>query len=458
MDKKLSELRGQFEATVSEAKALLSKDGGATAEDMTRVTELNATASTLKTEIEGLMKAASDLKGFDSFLNDPATKLHFGNQGQGASVAQASASGATVIDKSAKGTEVYQEGDGLIDDAQSKAIADPAYKRAFNEYVRRKGSFAFMPLAEQKILQVGVDNAGGFLVPEEFMARIISKSPAPTRLAARVTRLTAGGDSLTIPRTVYATDDIYSTGIRATLTGEVPSSSTVHRVTEPVFGQTRIQIGTWMMSMPLTNDMVEDSSFPILQWASDKFFETVQLLFENQILNGTGVGANPHGILKNPGGTDEPAVKLSSTANDIDANQIRGIPWDVAEQYINENTAWVYNRAVCGEAIAKLVDSNGQYLFRMGAADNGLGARVPDTLDGFPIIYSAFAPNIGDGLFPIVFGDLAGYYLAVRTGFSVQILNEIEAQSNQVVMLGRLRFGGVVAEPFRMIVGKSDNA
>ena len=75
-------------------------------------------------------------------------------------------------------------------------------------------------------------------------------------------------------------------------------------------------------------------------------------------------------------------------------------------------------------------------------------------LAGYPVTYSGFMPNRGSANYPVILGDLGGYYLVERVGFSIQVLNEVYAEVNQKVLLGRLRFGGQVAEPWRIKIGQ----
>lgn len=460
--------QADFKAKTEARDALIAKGSEMTGDDITKATEINNELRGIVDQINQIKKLSGDTSELNAFLKDPALSLDLGTKSidgksGGVQVLGSQPAGTTHIESTKNGFEVLQEGQGLFSEKQRKALADPAYLKAFNLYVRKRGDMDGLDSIERKTLSEGIDDAGGFFVPTEMLNRLIEKSPTPTRVNGRVSNFNTGKNSLTMPRVVYSTDDLYSTGIRATLTGEVPSSSTVHRVTDPVFGQTRIEIGTWMLSMPLTNDLIEDADFPLLQWASGKFSETIALLKDNQILNGTGVGTNPWGIFRSPGGTDEPAVVLSSTSNTIDANQLRGLPFDLPEQYLNENACWVGNRASFGKTIAQMraggsTTTDGPFLFVDGQVFPGLIGRTPDTLCGYPVCWSAFCANIGDGAYPAVFGDLSGYFLVNRIGMSVQMIREKYAEENYQVMLGRLRFGGKVAEPFKMKIVKSDNA
>lgn len=344
----------------------------------------------------------------------------------------------------------YEEGILGLSAQQQQIISTKEYKHAFRNYIR-KGLTEITSL-ERKTLQEGTDSQGGFLVPEDVLNMILSKSPTPTRVSGYVSQLTTSRDQLLIPRTVYTTDDLYSTGIRTTWTGEIPSSSTVHRVTDPVFGQLRIPVHTNMMSLPLTNDMIEDSAFPIVRWASEKFNETIDLLKDNMIINGTGSG-QPAGILLNPDGTDQPAVVVTGSAAALTADGIIDLAYSLPEQY-DMNARFLFNKTASGKAIAKLKDSDNRYLFGYGMGDNGLAGGRPTELVGYQYSYSGFMPSPAANTFPLIFGDFRGYILLNRIGFSIQVLRETYAELNQIVLLGRIRFGGQVAESYKLKIQK----
>lgn len=350
-----------------------------------------------------------------------------------------------------EGMVLAEDDEGMWTDSQFKATRSKEYKASFRNYTRR--GFAGISDAERKVLSEGSDQAGGFLVPEEMLNRIIQRQAAPTRLPGLVETINVSRDSVMIPKVNYATDDIYTTGIRVTWTGEIPSSSTVHRVTEPVFGATRIPVYTAMLSLPLTNDLVEDSIFPLVSWAAGKFAETNDLVREDKILNGTGIG-QPSGILLNPGGTDQPAVVNTGSAATYTADGLIDLAYAVPEQY-EDNLRFVFNKTSSAKTISKLKDSANRYLWGMGEQDSGLMApAIRRNLLGYPVTFSAFMPNIGANTYPAIFGDLKGYMQVNRVGFSVQVLRELYAETNQIVLLGRVRFGGAPIEPWRMKIQK----
>ena len=55
---------------------------------------------------------------------------------------------------------------------------------------------------------------------------------------------------------------------------------------------------------------------------------------------------------------------------------------------------------------------------------------------------------------PVIFGDLMGYQFVNRIGFSIQVVREPYIEFNQIAVVGRVRFGGQVIEPWRLRLNK----
>lgn len=351
-------------------------------------------------------------------------------------------------------------GEGLYDARTLRDTVTPQYRDAFKTYVRH--GLGAINAQGIKTLQVADDQSGGFLVPADILDRVVAREPTPTRVAGRVTQLMTSRDQLIIPKLNYtgSTDDsngdLYTSGIRTTWTGEIPASATTARVTDPIWGQLSIPVYTAMLSIPITNNMIEDAAFPIVSYISGKFAEAVELLRDYSILQGTGQG-QPAGILNNVDGDvnlANPVSVKTGAATAITADGLINLAFALPEQY-DDNACFVMNKTNSGQTLATLKDGNNRYLWGSGLQDSGLSPGFRNRMIlGYPVIFSGFMPNQAANAFPVLFGDLSAYYLVNRIGFSVQVLRELYAETNQVLVLGRIRFGGTVAEPWKIKVNK----
>ncbi|MDO8751146.1 MAG: phage major capsid protein [Dehalococcoidia bacterium] len=339
---------------------------------------------------------------------------------------------------------ISDDGEMLVNPNVYKTLTNPDYGRAFKSYLRLGQNG--MSGDALKTLQEGSDPAGGYTVPEELLNRLIAREPAPRTLQSKVTRVTTSRDALNVPQLIYTTDNQYTSGMRVTWTGEIPASATTHNVTDPSFGQVHIPVWTAMMSLPLTNDLIEDSTVNLISFMSDKFNETIELLYENMLINGTGVG-QPEGIINN------------GSVSSINSGAAAALTWDgltsllyaLPEQY-DQNAVVAMNKTNTAQALAKLKDGDGRPYWATSPYDL-TGERLQKPIQGYPVVFNAFMPNVGAGNKAMIFGDFSGYWLVNRIGMSIQVLRELYAETNKVMLLGRIRFGGKLVEYWRLRLG-----
>jgi HK97 family phage major capsid protein len=358
---------------------------------------------------------------------------------------------------------INEAGPGTFGEKQWGTLSSFEYKRDFALYLRKGNRVIDLCT---KTLQEGMDDQGGVFAPAELIARVIGRLPAPTHLRSLVTTLTTGRDVLILPRKQYNSDDKYTTAFRATWTGEIPSDGTgaIAAVNDSaLLGNTEVPVHTAMLNAPVTRNLIEDSAFPIQAWLESELAQVIDLLYEDMILNGSSIG-QPTGILFGASasnvGTDPyyPQVVLSGSAGALAYAGLISLQTALAPQYETETTKFVMNKSSTYAALAQLVDGNQRPLLHYGLEDYGIAPRRVRTLLGDEIILSQFAPNVGASNFPIVYGDLKGYYVAQRVGFSIQVLDQTRAKANQIELVGRVRFGGKPVEPFRLKIQKSNNS
>ncbi len=357
---------------------------------------------------------------------------------------------------------VQEAGPGTVGQKTWDLLNTFDYKKDFALYLR-KGT-RVIDLCTKTLME-GMDDQGGVFAPAELIARVIGRLPAPTFLRSYVTTLTTGRDVLILPRKQYAADDIYTTAFRVTWTGEIPSDGTglLAQVNDQaLLGNAEIPVHTAMLNAPVTRNLIEDSAFPIQAWLESELAQVVDLTYDNMIVSGSNFG-QPQGILFGAaaGNTESntlPEVILSNTSGGLDYNSLIQTQNALAPQYENDSLAWVFNKRSTYTTLLQIVDDNHRPLFTTGMEDFGMVTKRARVLLGDRCLLSQFMPNVGSTAFPIIYGDLKGYYLAQRVGFSIQVLDQTRAKANQIELVGRVRFGGRPIEPWRLKILKSNNS
>lgn len=468
-DEKLTELRQKWQEKDQAGSAIIA-DAKATGAMLMKAEKLFDERDKIAKEIEERqadLERLNALRGRKSagekWLNAPASgpiagagKFRYdGSEEAGHATFRRDGDGPTLIDEAGPGTFGEKKW-GLLNTFE--------YKRDFALYLRKGARQIDL---STKTLMEGIDDQGGVFAPAELINRIIGREPAPTRLRGLVQNLTTGRDTLVIPRKQYSADDKYTTAFRATWTGEIPADGTgdMHGVdTSNLLGNISIPVHTAMLSAPVTKDLIEDSAFPIQSWLENELNEVIDLLYEDMIINGSGIG-KPTGILfgansANTGADpDKPEVIKSGTANDFKADDLIELQMALAEQYENERTCWIMQKRSTLSKISQFKDgTGGRLLLSLGTHDSGIVGRRQRVILGDPVILSAFMPAAASGAYPIIYGDPNGFYLVNRIGFSIQVLDQTRAKANQIELVGRVRFGGKTAEPFRLKILKQHNA
>jgi HK97 family phage major capsid protein len=325
------------------------------------------------------------------------------------------------------------------------------YDPAFESYLRK--GFGRIGPNDQKTLTEGVDSAGGVLTPADVQGTLIKKMAtiATVRMHARV--IQTSRDIAQWPKLNYTTDDKYTSGVRVTWTGESPASSTSHRVTDPAFGIYNIPINTMMASMPVSRNLIEDAAFDVIGIATDLLAEAFALGENDKFWNGTGAGV-PKGITASMAATSgSPAadeidwISSLGAANITDPKDITSLIYALPAQY--ERNAKLFFRKATEKVIRELTDTGGMPIWPIVNMVGQLGV-APREILGFPTVRDEFVPAIAGDAYPAVFGDLSGYLVADRVGLTIERLNEVYAETNIHVLLGRKRVGGQVVEPWRI--------
>jgi HK97 family phage major capsid protein len=405
-----------------------------------------------KEEDEGFEEAMTELRSILGKADEIKVMLEMANQKEGLDKLIAEPNAAT-IGASASFTMDRETapGEGVVPEGQREAIATHSYKSAYESYLRR--DLDQMGPNDVKTLQEGQDDAGGFLVPEDWRANLLKRTAARPNIRQNAQVITTSRDSVRMPKVVYAGDYRYTSGVRMKWVGETPAAASEHRVTDPVFGSELIQIYTGMASLPITLDLLEDAAFPIEGYITEILGEAFDLGEESVWVSGTGAG-QPQGILTHPqiavlsADTGNGMHVISGHASLLTADGIISVGMQLPEQY-DINAKWYFNKRSVEQAIRKLKDSDNNYLWPVWPQVGGFGPHNLELL-GYPVVRTPFMPNIAANAYPILFGDMRGYTIVDRIGLSIQRLRELYAETNLVVFLARKRVGGKLMETYRL--------
>ena len=437
----IAKIMGVAEAKSAQFKKLMEAGNDMTAAEAKEAGDLSGEIKGLRDQAKDLYESYNIGNEFKSLLRDPKSPFAFGGEAKADEVAE--------IDKGQ-----IKNIKGMTPETLA-LIATKSYSDSWREYLSK--GFHGLGDGARKTLVEGADAGGGFLVPEQVQQMLVQKKPTPTRVAANVRHWTTGRDELTFPKNLWGTDDIYTSPIRMTKTGEVPVSATTAAQTDPTFGSTRIQIYTYMVNGQITKDLLEDAMFDLQSFLVEKYQEASDILKDLKVLSGTGIG-DVTGILANPGGTvggqTQPAVV--NIGAPMTGTGVLNLAYAVPEQY-DENCKFVMNKVNGLRTIATLQDSYGRFLFSgPDYGSSGIATARPKELVGYPYMLSGLMPDPGSSnQYPLIFGDLSGYYLVERVGLSIQVLDQTRATLNQIQLVGRLRFGGQPVEDWKLKVGKN---
>jgi HK97 family phage major capsid protein len=442
----IAKLRQDYAAKIAEAKALAS--GEMSAETSQKINALLGHADEIKSQIV----LAGRLADSDAYANQPMPQTAFG----GFREAGPNEGDPDVDVKAWRSFKISTPfGEREYRYHVPLAVQKRGYDAAFEAYIRH-GKDAVGP-QDRKALSEATDSAGGYLVPADYQENLIKKlaTMATVRQYARV--IQTSRDIVPWPRIKYTTNNEYTSGVRLTWTGETPSSATVHRVTDQVYGLFSIPINTAMASQLVSMDLIEDAAFDVLGISSELMAEAFALGEDAAFWTGSGAG-QPRGIITDASDTAnfDAAITTVATADTIAEGEIIDVCYGLPAQY-ERLARWYWTKAT-EKVVRKLADTNGQYLWPVINQVGGYGPAGPELL-GFPVTRDEFVNDISDATttttYPVVFGDLTGYIIADRVGLSLQRNDSLYSETNNVLLLARKRVGGQLAEAYKLSLLKS---
>ena len=274
-------------------------------------------------------------------------------------------------------------------------------------------------------MQVGTDSEGGYLVPDEFEHTLVEALQEENifRKLAHIIQTASRDRKIPV---------VASKGTASWVDEEGSITES-----DDSFGQ--VSIGAYKLGtlIKVSNELLNDSVFPLEGYISKEFARRIGVKEEDSFFNGDGDG-KPVGIFHSTGGAQVGVTAASTSA--ITADEIIDLFYSLGAPY-RKKAVWVLNDATV-KSIRKLKDGNGNYLWQPA-----LTADTPDTLLGRPVYTSTAVPTIASGAKVIAFGDFNYYWIADRQGRVFKKLSELYATTDQTGFVATQRVDGKLILP-----------
>ena len=325
---------------------------------------------------------------------------------------------------------------------QKKGIIRPTataeYNEAFWNMMRGNNS-----MEVRDALSVGVDQNGGFTVPDEFEHQLIQALEENNIFRTLAKTIHTNSGTRTIP---IATDSGTASWIE---------EGAAIQESDMSFAQETLSAYKLGCMIKVSNELLNDSAFNIAAHIAQRFGVRFGNAEEDAFINGTGPSANPQTTPSQPTGI---LTSLTPTAGNTTANA-QTVHFDnIYKLYYSLKSPYRRKAAfLCNETLLLqlmlIKDKNDNYIWKPG-----LNQAEPDTILGRPIHTSGYMPAITGNATQdknkkvLLFGDFSYYWIADRQNRTLKRLNELYAVTDQVGFIGTQRVDGKLILPEAMQV------
>lgn len=306
-----------------------------------------------------------------------------------------------------------------------KTEDEPSVERkAFGTYLRLGNQ---TPVDEVKALTVASDPGAGYLAPPEmsteFVRDLVEFSPIRSVASVRTT----GSPSVKYPKRTGITN--------AQWEGELEESEE----SDVSFGMLEVPVHKMMTFVDISNELLADSAgqaeAEVRLALAEDFGQKEAVAF----VNGSG-DKQPEGFMSHVGIQHT----VNGHATNLSADKLIDLLYALPAAYRNASgAAWAMNGTTLA-AVRKLKDGQQNYLWQPS-----FQAGQPETILGKPVIEMVDMPDIGDGNFPIIYGDFSAYRIVDRLALSILSDPYTQARKGVTRIHATRRTGGRVLQAAR---------
>lgn len=314
--------------------------------------------------------------------------------------------------------------------------------KAISAFIRSGG----VDVSEIKALSVGSDPDGGYTVLPVLSASMTRRlfDQSPMRRLARVENINKGD----------AFEEILDPNdVDATWVGESQSRPTTSTAQ---IGKLRIPLREIYANQPVTQRLLDDSSYDIGGWVNDKISDKFGRSEGVAFVSGDGI-SKPKGFLTYATATTADGTRSNDQLQHVVSGDANGFLAPVAATGVSPadclismvyklrapykqsgRVAWLMNSTTAA-TVRKFKDAQAQFVWQ-----DGITAGQPPSLLGFPVELDENMPDVAAGNYPIAFGNWSlGYCIVDRPG--LKMLADPYTNKPNVNFYAYKRVGGDVA-------------
>jgi len=260
-----------------------------------------------------------------------------------------------------------------------------------------------------KALNEGSGEAGGFLVPEEFRAELLSLALEEAVVRPRATVIPMASNTIKIPR---IKDTSHASNVHGGVTANWTEEAGSYTASEPDFAQFQLTAKKLTGYTQASDELVQDSAIALESLLINLFGSAIRHFEEKAFIGGTGAG-DPEGIL-NSDALISVAKETGQTATTVVYENIIKMYTRMLPSSHNK-AVWICHPDVLGQLMqmALNVGTGGSAIWVNNAVDS-----VPMTIFGRPVLLTEHAKTLGT-VGDIYYADLSYYYIGDRNGLSI---------------------------------------
>lgn len=291
-----------------------------------------------------------------------------------------------------------------------------------------------------KLLSGAVDDAGGYLVPEEFRAMMIMYDAEPSLVWSRATVWPMAGEKLAFPKLNQNPD---STDVNfdhfAGVSFEWTEEGGEKQETEPDFALIEMIVHELAGYTEITNTLLDDSVINLINYLTRMFRAAWYWQTDKSFIQGTG-GKQPLGIINDP----QALSVFRQTVDTLEVQDCLNLEAKLPSVFDN-NSVWFITKQGRAALRGQTVSATSKELV-LQESFKGLADGYNMTILGRPaVLADGKVPTLGT-TGDLMLGSWNNYYVGFRQDFSMDSSRHYKFRNNRTALRCSGRVDGQAAQ------------